>query len=229
MKHQPTALITGASRGLGRELARALSARGYRLSLVARGKSELRKVAEELGPNTLAIPADVSEQAEEIAARTLEHFPKIDLLINNASTVGPSPLPNLANYHWADLATVFRINTLAPLHLTQLILPHLTPEGVILNLSSDAAVETYPGWGGYGASKAALEHLSATLAKETGKRVYLIDPGDMNTVMHQQAEPGMDLSHLPGPDAPVPFILNLLERSPSGFHRFRAQAQEVLA
>lgn len=227
-KRQTTALITGASRGLGRELARALAQRGYSLSLVARRGPALHQLATELGPNALAIVADVAQDAEQIVAQTVERFGSIELLVNNASTIGPSPMPRLADYPWTELERVFRVNTLAPFHLTQLTLPHMAEEGVVLNISSDAGVENYPGWGGYGASKAALEHLSRTFAEETGRRIYVVDPGDMDTEMHRQAEPGVDLSHLPGPEAPVPFLMDLLERSPEGFGRFQAQRDAVL-
>lgn len=224
----PTAIITGGSRGLGLELARGLSHRGYRLALVARRQADLESASSDLGGEVLTIAADVSRDAELIAERTVERFGVVDLLVNNASTIGPSPMPLLADYPWQELARVFRVNTLAPLHLSQLLLPHFSKEGIILNISSDAARENYPGWGGYGASKAALEYLSKTWAEETGRRIYVVDPGDMNTRMHQLAEPGVDLSALPGPEAPVPFLLQLLEGAPEGFGRFQASGAEAL-
>jgi len=224
------ALITGASRGLGREIARLYGRRGARLVLVARGEPALRKVAEDLSRMTevLAVAADVSEDAEGIVAASLERFGRIDVLINNASELGPSPMPQLEAYPWDALLRVFRINAVAPLHLVQLVLPQMKArgEGVIINVTSDAGVQAYPGWGGYGASKAALEHLSRVLAAElegTGIRVYVVDPGDMNTQMHRDAEPGVDLSHLPGPEIAAPAFVRLVEEETAAFGRFEAQ------
>ncbi len=222
------AMITGASRGLGREIARLYAGKGARLVLVARGKATLHEAAEELSAATevLALAADVSEEAEHIARAALDRFGRVDVLINNASEIGPSPMPSLEAYPWDALLRVFRINAIAPLHLIQVVLPQMKArrEGVIINVTSDAGVQAYPGWGGYGASKAALEHLSRVLAAElrgSGVRVYAVDPGDMNTKMHQQAEPGVDLSHLPGPGVPAPAFVQLVEEeTPSG--RFEA-------
>src|SRR5574341_1248708 len=191
------AIITGASRGLGRAIAREFAGRGARLVLVARGEADLRSAAEDTARATdvLAIAADVSEDAERIAAAALDRFGRVDVLVNNASEIGPSPMPALEAYPWDALLQVLRTNAVAPLHLTQLLLPQMKArrEGVIINVTSDAGVVAYPGWGGYGASKAALEHLSRVLAAElegSGVRVYVVDPGDMNTEMHRQAEPG---------------------------------------
>jgi short-subunit dehydrogenase len=207
---KPTALITGASQGLGRAIARLLAKRGYRLVLNARRAQPLEELASELG--AIAVPGDVSEIAEEIAARA----GRVDVLINNASEIGPSPMPRLESYQWDELLRVFRVNAIAPLHLAQLVLPQMKERGsgVIVNISSDAGVNAYPGWGGYGASKAALDHLSRTLAAElegSGIRVLVVDPGDMNTEMHRLAEPGVDLSHLPSPEVVAPRILELIE------------------
>lgn len=223
------ALITGGSRGLGREIARLYARRGARLVLVARHEAALRGVTEELSGTTevLALAADVSEEAEHIARMALDRFGRVDVLINNASEIGPSPMPLLEGYPWDGLLRVFRVNAVAPLHLTQLLLPQMKArrEGVIINVTSDAAVQAYPGWGGYGASKAALEHLSRVLAAElldSGIKVYVVDPGDMNTEMHRQAEPGVDLSHLPGPDVPAPAFVRLVEEETVSFGRFEA-------
>ncbi len=158
--------------------------------------------------------------AKRLVQEGLSRFGRIDALINNASTIGPSPMPALDAYPTDALAEVFQVNTIAPLYLAQLVLPGMRERGsgVILNITSDAGVQAYPGWGGYGASKAALEHLSRTLAAElegSGVRVYVVDPGDMNTVMHQEAEPGVDLSHLPGPEASAPALVMLVERETS--------------
>ncbi|MGQ0571415.1 MAG: SDR family NAD(P)-dependent oxidoreductase [Armatimonadota bacterium] len=228
------ALISGASRGLGREIARQYAGKGARLIIVARGETALREAAEELSAATdvLAVAADVGEDAEQIVRRALDRFGRVDVLINNASEIGPSPMPSLETYPWDALLRVLRTNAVAPLHLMQLILPQMKArgDGVIINVTSDAGVQAYPGWGGYGASKAALEHLSRVFAAElegTGVRVYVVDPGDMNTAMHRLAEPGIDLSHLPGPEAPAPAFVHLVEDEsvPSG----RIEAMQFLA
>lgn len=224
------ALVTGASRGLGLEVARAYAAGGAKLVIAARGQEALDRAAEELRARTdvVALPLDVSEDAERLVAAGLDRFGRIDVLVNNASELGPSPMPALEQYRWEDLQRVFRVNVLAPLHLTQLVLPGMRPrgDGVIVNVSSDAGVEAYPGWGGYGASKAALEQLSRVLAAElegSGIRVYVVDPGDMNTQMHREAEPGVDLSDLPGPEVAAPAFVHLVESEPAPFGRFEAQ------
>src|SRR5579859_1194257 len=225
------ALITGASKGLGLSIARLYARNGFHLALTARGAEALHQAESELSPQTevLAIAGDVADRhhAESVVKQTIERFGRIDVLINNASELGPSPLPELEHYSLEALETVFRVNVLAPLHLIQLVLPGMRQRGggLIVNLSSDAAVEPYPTWGGYGASKAALDHLSRVLAAEldgTGIRVHAIDPGDMNTEMHQRAEPGEDLSYLPDPDAVAPAFLDLLTERGLGV-RFSAE------
>lgn len=227
------AVVTGASKGLGREIARAYAGRGARLVLVARGEEALRAVEAELAATTevLAVAADVSEEAERIVEGAIRRFGRVDVLVNNASELGPSPMPALEAYRWQDLERVLRVNVLAPLHLTQLVLPGMRArrEGVVINVTSDAGVEAYAGWGGYGASKAALEHLSRTLAAElegTGIRVYAVDPGDMNTEMHRLAEPGVDLSGLPGPEVAAPRFVSLVEQETAPSGRFQAMATE---
>jgi NAD(P)-dependent dehydrogenase (short-subunit alcohol dehydrogenase family) len=227
------ALVTGASKGLGREIARAYAGRGAKLVLVARGEEALRAVEAELAATTevLAVAADVSEEAERIVEGAIRRFGRVDVLVNNASELGPSPMPALEAYRWQDLERVLRVNVLAPLHLTQLVLPGMRArrEGVVINVTSDAGVEAYAGWGGYGASKAALEHLSRTLAAElegTGIRVYAVDPGDMNTEMHRLAEPGVDLSGLPGPEVAAPRFVSLVEQETAPSGRFQAMATE---
>ncbi|HEX7833495.1 MAG TPA: SDR family oxidoreductase [Thermoanaerobaculia bacterium] len=207
---KPTALITGASQGLGRAVARLLARRGYRLVLNARNPEPLHALARELG--AVAIPGDVSQIAEEIAAQAGD----IDVLINNASELGPLPMPRLEDYPWDALLHVFKVNAVAPLHLAQLLLPRMKERGsgTILNIISDAGINAYPGWGGYGASKAALLHLSRTLATElegTGVRVFAVDPGDMHTEMHRLAVGGGDLSHLPMPEDVAPMIVGYLD------------------
>lgn len=212
------ALITGASQGLGLAVATLLAKRGYALTINARREDRLAAAARTLSQFTdvEAVPGDVSEIAEQLAERALHRFGPVDVLINNASELGPSPMPRLEDYPWDALLQVFRVNVVAPIHLTQLVLPSMKERGrgTIINVSSDAGVNAYPGWGGYGASKAALDHASRTLAAElagTGVRVLVVDPGDMNTEMHRLAEPGVDLSHLPLPETVAPRFVELLE------------------
>jgi NAD(P)-dependent dehydrogenase (short-subunit alcohol dehydrogenase family) len=211
----PTAIVTGASRGLGLALVRALSARGWRLVVDARDGAALQAAVSEL-PDVVALPGDVAD-AEHRAALVAAAGP-LDLLVNNASLLGPSPQPALADYPLDVLARVYAVNVLAPLALTQLALPHLRAGGRVVNLTSDAGVEAYPGWGGYGSSKAALEQVSAVLAAEHPElRVYAVDPGDMNTRMHQEAFPGEDISDRPPPEESVPGLLRLIDGDlPSG-------------
>jgi NAD(P)-dependent dehydrogenase (short-subunit alcohol dehydrogenase family) len=219
---QPTALITGASKGLGRALARGLAARGWRLVLDARNSTALSAVAADL-PGAIAVRGDVADLAHRAdLTTTVERLGRLDLLVNNASDLGPSPLPPLADYPIDAFRQVYETDVVAPLVLTQLLLPHLrSSNGVVLNISSDAAVEAYEGWGGYGSAKAALDQLSAVLgAEETDIRVYAVDPGDMRTDMHQAAFPGEDISDRPAPEAVVPALLRLLDERPvSGRYR----------
>jgi NAD(P)-dependent dehydrogenase (short-subunit alcohol dehydrogenase family) len=218
-----TALITGASRGLGLALARALAQRSWRLVIDARTEAELEDARAELAARTevVAVAGDVADAWHrgllvEVAGE------RIDLLVNNASALGASPLPPLADYPIGVLEQVLRVNTIAPLALIQLALPHLSDGGRIVNITSDAAVEAYEGWGGYGASKAALEQLSAVLAAERPDlKIYAVDPGDMNTRMNQEANPGEDISGLPSPEQSVPGLLVLVEGDLSS-GRYRA-------
>jgi NAD(P)-dependent dehydrogenase (short-subunit alcohol dehydrogenase family) len=220
------AIITGASRGFGRALATSLARDGWSLGIDARRPEELEKVRSQLvslGAEVTAIPGDVGSgdhRAHLIAAA--EAFGSLDLLVNNASTLGPSPLPALERYNIDELRGVFEVNTLAPLALIQLALPMLKQsQGMIVSLSSDAAVEAYEGWGGYGSSKTALDHLHRVLAEEIGDvRFYSFDPGDMRTAMHQDAFPGEDISDRPEPETVVPALRSLLgSRAPSGRYR----------
>ena len=212
----PTALVTGASAGLGRALAAALVSRKWTVIGDGRDAAALHRASEEIG--FTAVPGDVADPAHR-AALAEAVGPRLDLLVNNASTLGPSPLPPLARYPLADLEVVFRVNVLAPLALVQLLLPVL--DGVLIDVSSDAAVEAYEGWGGYGSAKAALDQLTAVLgAEHPGLSVYAVDPGDMRTAMHQAAFPGEDISDRPLPETSVPAFLRLLdERPPSGRYR----------
>jgi NAD(P)-dependent dehydrogenase (short-subunit alcohol dehydrogenase family) len=229
-----TVLVTGASRGLGFEVAQILAQRGAQLVIVARDASALQSAAARLreqDAEVVAVAADVSEDAEKIVTQSLARFGHIDALINNASELGPSPMPKLESLPWQAMERILRVNAIAPLHLIQLVLPAMrqSGHGTIINISSDAGVNAYPGWGGYGASKAALEHLSRTLIAELEDRnirVLAVDPGDMNTEMHRLAEPGVDLSHLPNPSQVAPAIVALLENDefPSG--RYEAQKLE---
>jgi NAD(P)-dependent dehydrogenase (short-subunit alcohol dehydrogenase family) len=226
---ESVALITGASKGLGLEIARRYAERGARLVIAARHAEALERAAEELRAKTdvVSLSVDVSEEAERLVEAGLERFGRIDVLVNNASELGPSPMPELESLSWQDMERILRVNVTAPLHLTQLVLPQMRArgEGVIINVTSDAGVEAYAGWGGYGASKAALEHMSRVLAEEvagSGVRVYVVDPGDMNTEMHRFAEPGVDLSGLPGPEGSAPAFVRLVEEE-TAVGRFRAQ------
>jgi len=231
VSEHPVALITGASRGLGLALARALAARSWRLLIDARGADALAEARAELEPHTdvHALAGDVADESHR--TRLLEEVRAIgglDLLVNNASLLGPSPQPALADYPLDVLERVYQVNVFAPLRLTQLALPYLaaSARGRLLNITSDAAVEGYEGWGGYGSSKAALDQVFAVLAAERPDlRVYRVDPGDMNTRMQQEAFPGEDISDRRPPETSVPGLLRLIEDDlPSGRYRARELA-----
>lgn len=221
-----TALITGASRGLGLALARRLADDGWNLILDARGRDALEAIHVELALRTRvwAIHGDVRDPAHGTALAAAAHAAGgLDALINNASILGPSPQPALLDYPLQTLEDVYRTNVLAPLALLQAVRGELPVDARVINVTSDAAIEPYAGWGGYGSSKAALEQLSAILAAEMpGWRVYWVDPGDMRTRMHQEAFPGEDISDRSLPEESVPGFLTLLEGDlPSGRYRAR--------
>jgi NAD(P)-dependent dehydrogenase (short-subunit alcohol dehydrogenase family) len=223
----PVGIVTGASRGLGRALTHALVDRGWRIVVDARDGEALRR---EWGhpPHDVVIAGDVADPAHRQALVDAAG-PSIDLLVNNASELGPSPLPALADYPLSDLARVYEVNVFAPLSLIQLALPRLKAGAAVINISSDAAVEAYEHWGGYGSSKAALDQLTAILAAEHPElRVYAVDPGDMRTQMQQDAFPGEDISDRPPPEESVPGLLALIEGSSrSGRYRARELAGVV--
>jgi NAD(P)-dependent dehydrogenase (short-subunit alcohol dehydrogenase family) len=224
--NNPTALITGASRGLGLALAAGLARAGFDLIIDARDRAALDAAAGALraaGRTVTAVAGDVTDPEHRAAlAAAAASAGRLDLLVNNAGTLGASPLPALADYPADELRTAFETNVIAPVALTQLALPLLRASGgAVLNITSDAAVEAYAGWGGYGAAKAALEQASNVLAaEELAVRVWWADPGDLRTDLHQLAFPGEDISDRPEPDAVVPAFVRLItERLPSGRYR----------
>lgn len=223
--NEKTALITGASRGLGLALARELARRGWTLIIDSRGADALEAARQELATLTrvFTLAGDVTDpiHRQELFGITREAG-GLDVLVNNAGILGPSPQPNLADYPLEILEEVFRANVIAPLGMFQAVAPALKPGAVVINVTSDAGVEAYAGWGGYGASKAALEQLSAILAVENPEiKVYWVDPGDIRTQMHQDAFPGEDISDRPLPEESVPGFLQLIETRPAS-GRYRA-------
>ncbi len=226
------ALITGASRGLGFALARALAERGWQLIIDARDVAALESARVELAKRTsvIALAGDVTDATHRRAlAEATRSLGGVDVLVNNASMLGPSPQPSLLNYSLDMLEQVYRTNVIAPLALIQSLQRELKPDARIINVSSDAGVEAYAGWGGYGSSKAALEQLSAILAAENSTwHIYWVDPGDMRTQMQQAAYPGEDISDRPLPDRSVPGFLILVESNlPSGRYKARELVREV--
>jgi NAD(P)-dependent dehydrogenase (short-subunit alcohol dehydrogenase family) len=220
------ALITGASRGLGLALARQLAQNGWGLILDARGKKALERVRDELSPQTkvIAISGDVTaESHRKKLLKAAQELGGLDALVNNASLLGPSPQPQLLNYPLDVLEEVYRVNVIAPLAILQALHSAIKTDACIINVTSDAGVEAYGGWGGYGSSKAALEHLSRILAEENPSwRVYWVDPGDMRTQMQQEAFPDEDISDRPLPEESVPGLLALIDgQLPSGRYRTR--------
>ncbi len=230
----PTAVITGASRGLGRAVASALAADGWDLVVDGRDPDALHTAVATFAPpgRVQALPGNINDPrhradlAEAVAAAG-----GLDVLVNNAGALGPSPLPPLAEYPLDALAALLETNVVAQLGVTQSLLPLLRPGGVVVMVTSDAAREAYPGWGGYGASKAALEQVAAVLAAERPDlRVYAFDPGDLRTDMHQAAFPGEDISDRPEPESAVPALRRLLRGDlPSGRHSAAELGAEALA
>jgi NAD(P)-dependent dehydrogenase (short-subunit alcohol dehydrogenase family) len=223
----PVGIVTGASRGLGLELARALVDRGWRVVVDARDGDALR---DEWGVprHDVVVPGDIADPAHRLALVEAAGA-SIDLVVNNASSLGATPLPALREYPLDELRRLYEVNVHAPLALIQLALPRLATDARIINVTSDAAVEAYDGWGGYGSSKAALEQVTAVLAAEhPDLRVYAVDPGDMRTQMQQDAFPGEDISDRPPPAESVPGLLELIGgQLPSGRYKARELAVKV--
>ncbi|MGH8990051.1 MAG: SDR family oxidoreductase [Acidimicrobiia bacterium] len=222
----PSALVTGASRGLGLALARSLAADGWHLIIDGRDPVALEAAAADLARLTTVttIAGDVASEEHRLAlAEAAAAAGGLDVAVHNASVLGPSPQPVLADYPLEQLREVYGVNVFAPLRLTQLLLPHLRPGARLVFVTSDASVEAYEGWGGYGSSKAALDQVAAVLgAEQPALAVYAVDPGDMNTRMHQEAFPGEDISDRPPPEASVPGLREILAgRLPSGRYQAR--------
>ncbi|HEV3280764.1 MAG TPA: SDR family oxidoreductase [Acidimicrobiales bacterium] len=222
----PVALVTGASRGLGRAISASLALDGWDLVVDGRRPEPLHEVAtglRRLGSRVEAVAGDVADPAHRVTLiAAAERFGSLDLLVNNASTLGPSPLPSLGRYPIDALRHVYEVNVVAPVALLQSALPLLrAARGTVLAISSDAAVEAYEGWGGYGSSKAALDQVHAVLAVEEPELyVYRFDPGDMRTDMHQDAFPGEDISDRPLPESVTPAMRDLIgSGAPSGRYR----------
>jgi NAD(P)-dependent dehydrogenase (short-subunit alcohol dehydrogenase family) len=217
---RPLALITGGSAGLGRALVHALHDRGWTVVTDGRDAARLAEATRDLDA-VAAIPGDIADPGHRAELVKAVGGQGLDLLVHNASTLGPTPMPALKDLETESLAAIWETNAGAPHALTRALVHDLQRnDGILLSLSSDAAVQHYGGWGGYGASKAALDHLTLTFGEETGVTAYVVDPGDMNTQMHRDAEPGEDLSHLPSPESVVPHLLALVDRRPrSGRYR----------
>lgn len=226
MNETHVAIVTGASRGLGLALCEALAERGYRLVVDARDGAALRAATEPLRRRTEleAVAGDIADADHR--AELVDRAGRLggcDLLVNNAGIIGASPLPAVADYPLDDLRRALEINVIAQVGLIQVALPSLRQRGgSLINITSDAAVEPYQGWSGYGAGKAAMEQVSNILAaEESNVAVWWVDPGDIRTRMHQQAFPAEDISDRPLPESVVPgFVRLVTERPPSG--RFRA-------
>lgn len=236
--HDRVALITGASRGLGRGIALAFAREGASLAVCARGQTELEALAAELrdlGAPVLTVVADLrsTRDIERVVALTLERFQRVDVLVNNASELGPTPLPYLVDYPPAAFDDVLRVNVIAPFRLAQAVLGDMLQRGagVILNVTSDVAVHGYPRWGAYAVSKSALEGLSQTWAAElagTGVRIHAVDPGDMDTAMHRAALPEDDRETLARPETVAEAFVHLAGEAASGLQETRVEARNFL-
>lgn len=216
----PVALVTGGSAGLGRALVHSLSTDGWTVVTDGRDPERLRTAVR--GRSVVAVPGDVTDPGHRAAlAHEVERLGRLDLLVHNASSLGPLPLRPLREVTPGEITAVWQVNAVAPLALTQLVLSWLRASGgVLVSVSSDAAVEHYETWGSYAATKAALDHLTLTIGEEESLRAYAVDPGDMRTAMHQDAFPGEDISDRPLPEDVVPHLRRLLwHRPPSGRHR----------
>lgn len=227
------AVVTGASKGLGKVIATYLARSGYDVVITGRDAERLAQAAIEIGGSgrerrVLAITGDVSDAGhrEQIAAAVTDG---LDVLVNNASELGPTPMPSLAEINSADLLRILDVNLIAPVVLAARLRESLASRrGLVVNISSDAAVGGYEGWGGYGSSKAALDLASKTLSAEFAGRgigVVAVDPGDMQTDMHQAAFPGEDISDRPSPDVTIPFWAWLFAQEPRAVSGNRYQAQ----
>jgi NAD(P)-dependent dehydrogenase (short-subunit alcohol dehydrogenase family) len=237
-QEQRVAIITGASQGLGLELAKALFADGWGIVIDARGSARLdaaaveiagqRRTSQGTSPLLVALAGDITDPThrQDIAERA-HTLGTVQLIVNNASTLGASPLPNLDELRDDTLRRVLEVNVIAPLALVRSLAGGLPPGATVVNITSDAAVEPYPTWGAYGASKAALEHASRILAAEHPEwRVLVVDPGDMRTEMHRDAFPGEDISDRPPPEESVPGLMALINGSqPSGRYHAREAAR----
>jgi NAD(P)-dependent dehydrogenase (short-subunit alcohol dehydrogenase family) len=228
----PVAIVTGGARGFGRAVSAALLDRGWTVVIDARRIADLDATAAALdSPRLICVAGDVIDAThrEALIDAAMNAGP-LRLLVNNASRLGPSPQPALADYSLAELKAVYEVNVFAPLALMQAAMPALVAAGgVVVNISSDAAVEAYERWGGYGSSKAALDQMSAVAAVETPPvRVYAFDPGDMRTEMHQAAFPDEDISDRPDPESVVPDFLRLLDARPAA-GRYRASEMAAIS
>jgi NAD(P)-dependent dehydrogenase (short-subunit alcohol dehydrogenase family) len=225
------AIVTGASRGLGFAIAEGLVDTGWRVVIDGRDGAALHAAAQILGPSAVAVPGDVTDPGHRAAlVAAADALGGADLVVNNAGVLGPSPQPPLAEYPLDVLRTVYEVNVVAPLALAQLVLPGLRARGgALVNITSDAAVEAYEGWGGYGSAKAAVEQVSRVLAaEEPTVHVWWADPGDLRTRMHQEAFPGEDISDRPEPATAVPALLLLLKTRPAS-GRVRLAPEAVAA
>ncbi len=237
MLNDKVVLITGGSRGLGKALAKAFAAEGAKVVIAARNADTLESAKREIeasGVEALALAADMAQPLDitRVVNAAIERFGRIDVLINNAGTLGPTPRPSLLNIDPDALLETFRVNTVGPLRVTQAVLPHMIERGsgLVINVTSDAARGAYPEWGAYGASKAALELIGLTWAAElqgTGVRVVNVDPGDLQTDMQQAAFPGEDIGDRALPESAAPAFIWLASEAGSHVNGERIQAQEV--